>query len=112
MRLELVAMSMVEEFQAMLGERFSRFIENRRRFTAGLLIEIAFVRNPGATGVFQAQRMGLAGHALGIITITFIPVMGAYRFETALVQLLFELLRRQAINPGQFDILETEPLHF
>ena len=41
---------------------------------AGFLIEIPVVRNPGAAGVLQAQRGGLARDALQIIAITLVEI--------------------------------------
>ena len=105
-------MGVVEEFYSVFGQRFAGFIKHRNGFAAGFFIEITLVGNPGAAGVFQAQRLGFSSDALDIITVFFIREMGANRHETALVQLCLEFFRRHSVGAGEFDIFDTPGFHF
>src|SRR6266446_5886871 len=69
MRLEFVSMGMVKEFQSVLRQRFTCPIKYSRRVAAGFFVEVSLVRNPRAAGILQAQRLGLAGDALDVITV-------------------------------------------
>src|SRR5712672_978945 len=89
-RLKFVAVSVIEEFDAMLRKHFTGMIENRSGFAARLLVEVTLVWYPRATRIFQSQRFGFFSNAFRIIAIFFERKMPAYGFNPALSQLGFE----------------------
>ncbi len=68
--------------------------------------------NPGAAGVAQAQRPGVARDAFDIVPVTLERKVAADRLELVGRQHLPELFRRQVVGAGQFDLLDAIAAHF
>ena len=107
-RLKLVAVRVVEEFQSMFGERGTGTIEDRGRLATGLFVERVLVRNPGAAGVLQAERLRLARYVFEVVAQLFKGEMTADRFQSLGVELFFEFLRSEFVSAGQLDVLNAK----
>jgi hypothetical protein len=108
MLLKFIAVRVVEEFQAVFGQRLAGAIENRAGLATGLFIERVCVRNPGATGVLQAERLRIARNTLDVVAVSFKRKMPADRFEPLGGELFFEFLGREIVRAGQFDVLDPK----
>src|SRR6266481_9770175 len=71
-RLKLVAMSVIEESQAVFGQRFAGVVEYRNCLATGLLVESAAVRYPGAAHILQPERLGVARDAFQVGAVTLV----------------------------------------
>src|SRR5437867_8411027 len=76
-RLKLVSVRMIKKLYAAFGQRFAGAIKHRNGVAAGLLVEVTSVRYPGATGILQTKRLGVAGDALDIVAYTFVREMAS-----------------------------------
>src|SRR3989442_8891894 len=92
----------------MFGQRFAGVIEDRAGLATGLFIERVRVRNPGATGVLQAERLRVARNTLDVVAVAFKRKMTADRFKSLGGELFFEFLRREIVSAGQFDELDAK----
>src|SRR5947207_5723843 len=100
-------MRVIEEFQALFGERFAGAVKNADGLAAGLFVKIASVRNPGATRVLQAQRLAISRNAFDIVPVALIREVHADWFEAPGVEHFLELLWSEIVSAGQFDILDS-----
>jgi hypothetical protein len=107
-RLKFIAVGMVKEFDAMLGEGFARAIEDGSGFAAGFFVEITLVGDPGAAGIFQTEGLGVGGDSFDIIAKAFEWEMAANRFDAALEQFRFEGGGGQLVGAGQFGVSDSE----
>ena len=112
MRLEFVAVRVVKEFQPVLRENFAGLVEHRRGVAAGFFVEGIRVRNPGAAGVLQSERLGFGRDAFGVIAKPLEWKVPADRFESALAQLGREFLRREIVSAGQLHEFDAEAFDF
>jgi hypothetical protein len=110
-RLELIAVLVVHEFEIVLGEGFPGAIENPDCFACRLFIERPFVRDPCATDVFQIQRFGFGSDGLDIVAKPLIGEMAGDGFESIITEFGCELLGRQVVGAGDFNIAEAKIPH-
>jgi len=108
MRLKFITVRVVEEFQALIGQRFAGAIEDRAGLATGLFIERVPVRNPGATGVLQAERLRVARDTLDIVAVAFKRKMSAGACKSLVRALFFEFLGRKIVSAGEFDLLDAK----
>ena len=92
-RLKFISVRVVEELQTVFGQRLADAIEDRDGFATGLFIERVGVRNPGATGVLQAEPLRVARDPLDVVAVTFKRKMSADGFKSIGGELFLELLR-------------------
>src|SRR5262245_18233393 len=107
-QLKFVAVTMVEEFQAVAAERLARAIEDGDRIARRLFVKWLLMRNPSAAGVLQSERLRFARNFFDVVTKAFKREMAADRLQAFSVELFFELFRSDVVGSGQFDILEAE----
>ena len=107
-RLELVAMVVIVELDAVLGQGRACPVEHRGRRAALLLVEGIRVIDPRATDVGKSQRLGIPGDAFDVIAEPGVGEMAADRHQPAPVELRLELGGRQSAQVGHLDVLEAE----
>ena len=105
-------MAVIEELQSIFRHVFAGFVEHSGGLTARLLIEVALVRNPGDTGVLEAELFGFARDAFRVILVTAIIEMGANGLDATRGQLLGKLPSREAISAGHLGVLNAPTLYF
>src|SRR5206468_2264737 len=94
------------------GQRFTGPIKHSRRRATGLLVEVAFVRNPGTAGIPQAERLGIARDSFNVVTVTLVRKVTADGLETIGIKQGFEFFRSESVRAGEFHIAEPETAHF
>src|ERR1019366_4974498 len=111
-RLEFVAVAMIEKLQTMFRHDFAGLVEYGCGLTARLFVEVALVRYPGATGVLETQFFGFARDGFRVAPITAIIEMCADGLDTPRGQLLGKFSGREAIGAGQLGVLNPPTFHF
>ena len=67
--LKLVAVDVIEEFYAVFGHDVTRPVKDGNRLAASLFIKRVAMRNPGAAGISQPKRFGLAGDSFRVVSV-------------------------------------------
>src|SRR5206468_8319085 len=96
---------------ALPGHRRAGLVEDGGGRAALLFVEVALVRDPGATGVTDAERLGLARDGLRVRRVSFVRKMDADGIEAALIEHLLELPGREVVGAGQFEVANSIAFH-
>ncbi len=109
---KLITVNVIEKFDALLGQRFTRVVEHFDGIAAFRFIETILVGNPSHAGEFQTKRLGVLGHALGIVAITIIRKMPADSLQIALLEHAQKYFGRKIVSPCQLNFSDACGLNF
>jgi hypothetical protein len=86
-------------------------VEYLCRFTAGLLVKITLVGNPGAARILQPQRFRFGSDTFRVRFVTVVIEVGGDRCDSAGGKFRLELLGRQSVRPRQFHVFDSPTFH-
>ena len=82
-RLKLVTVAVVEKGDTFFGECFSRAVERGDGVAAGFFGEVAFVVDPSATRILQAECFGITNDGVEVFLVALVREVTAHSFEAA-----------------------------
>src|SRR5688572_24456956 len=94
----------------MFLQRFTGAVKHRNRFPALLLVEITFVRYPGAADILEAQVLCVLGDAFNVFLQAFEREMAADGIESMLLEHFPEARWRKVVRSGGFYMLDPVAL--